>query len=105
MKVYIANVVHDSIVDGEGLRTTIFFQGCPHHCEGCHNPQTWDMNDVEPCDVFDVIREIDDVAGSTDGITFSGGEPFLQHEALTLLAWYAHNRGLSVWVYTGYTYE
>jgi anaerobic ribonucleoside-triphosphate reductase activating protein len=41
MKLRIAGTVNDSIVDGPGIRFTIFTQGCPHHCEGCHNQHTW----------------------------------------------------------------
>lgn len=97
-------LVTDSIVDGPGFRTSIFTQGCPHHCEGCHNPEShafdggtvWTLDDVEKKFSNNPLL---------DGVTFSGGEPFAQAAECAELARRAHARGLTVWSYSGYTYE
>lgn len=104
MEIKINGLVNDSIVDGTGLRMTIFTQGCFHHCPHCHNPQThnpkggtiWQTEDI-----IAVFRE----NPLLDGITLSGGEPFEQSEACAALAKAAHQSGLNVWTYTGYTWE
>ena len=99
----IANTVGDSIVDGPGMRYVVFVQGCPHHCPGCHNPQTHDPaggREVAPASLFPALDD-----PLLDGLTLSGGEPMEQPEPCTVLAREAKRRGLNVWVYTGYTYE
>lgn len=104
MKIRIADIVQDSIVDGRGVRMTIFTQGCPHHCVGCHNPHTHDPNggrEVEITEIFDQMRS----NPMLDGITFSGGEPFEQIEAIKHIAHEAHRLRLDVWCYTGWTWE
>lgn len=104
MKIRVAGIVNDSIVDGPGLRLTVFTQGCPHHCPGCHNPQSHAFDGGE-------LREIDDILEIArenfllDGITLSGGEPFAQAEACAEIARGAHEAGLNVWCYSGYTFE
>jgi len=100
----IANYVQDSIVDGTGLRFTLFTQGCPHHCEGCHNPQTHDPNggrEMSVDDIVDVILQ----NPLTDGVTFSGGEPFAQPEACAEIARRVREKGLNIWAYSGWTLE
>lgn len=105
MKIRLAAYLQpDSIVDGEGIRTVIWTQGCPHHCPGCHNPETWNMNDGALIDLKEVYEIIDSLEGQ-DGITFSGGDPFMQPEACSEIAKYAKKKGLSIWSYTGYTWE
>lgn len=94
----------DSIVDGEGIRTVIWFQGCPHHCPGCHNPETHDINDGKEFDIEEIKEKIDELEYQT-GITLSGGDPFMQPDAAAEIAKYAHEKGLNVWSYTGYLYE
>lgn len=103
MKIKIAEYVPESVVDGEGVRLAIFTQGCPHHCEGCQNPHTWDYNagTVMDTDDFDKLMANPLLAG----ITLSGGEPFLQQDACIRLAEMAHGRGLNVWCYSGYNFE
>ena len=100
----IAGIVDESIVDGRGIRMTVFVQGCPHHCPGCHNPQTWPFEGGKAIAVEEVFEQFrrDPLL---KGITFSGGEPFTQPEALTELARLVHSVGKDVTVYTGYTYE
>lgn len=104
MLIRIAGITEDSIVDGPGLRLTVFVQGCPHHCLGCHNPETWDPFGGRYMDTQEIIAKMDSNP-LLDGITLSGGEPFAQQEACTELAKAAHERGLNVWCYTGLTWE
>ncbi|MDD6278759.1 MAG: 4Fe-4S cluster-binding domain-containing protein, partial [Oscillospiraceae bacterium] len=73
----IAGIVQDSIVDGPGFRFTLFTQGCPHNCEGCHNPQTHDYGGGTEMSTAEIIKKLL-TNPLTDGITFSGGEPFEQ---------------------------
>ncbi|MBQ1808668.1 MAG: 4Fe-4S cluster-binding domain-containing protein, partial [Selenomonas sp.] len=104
MKMRIAGIVDDSIVDGDGLRLSVFTQGCPHHCVGCQNPDTHAASGGRDEDTENILARIVENPLLT-GITFSGGEPFLQPAPLTRLAKEAHKRGLDVWSYTGYTLE
>ena len=100
----IANVVSDSIVDGPGLRFTVFTQGCPHKCPGCHNPQTHDFSGGEELSTDEIIKKL--LSNPlTDGITFSGGEPFEQASDCAVIAAAARQHGLNVWCYSGYTFE
>lgn len=99
-----ADLQTDSVVDGEGIRTVIWTQGCPHNCLGCHNPNTHDFNDGEVVDVMEVLERIDELENQ-DGITFSGGDPMCQPRACAKIAEYAKSKGLNIWCYTGYTYE
>lgn len=106
MKLNIAGFETGSIVDGPGLRFALFVQGCPHHCEGCHNPETWEFGvgkDVS-------VREIADKIAADpliDGVTYSGGEPFEQAAALCELSDIirAERSDLNIMCYSGYTYE
>lgn len=100
----LASIVEDSIVDGPGIRVTVFCQGCPHRCEGCHNPQSHPFEGGTPKtaqEVFSVIK------GSplARGVTFSGGEPFAQAEAFAALAALLKADGYEVASYSGYTFE
>lgn len=100
----IAGTVNDSIVDGEGYRYTIFVQGCPHHCIGCHNPQTHDFSGGSDSDTENLFKEIK-ANPLLSGVTFSGGEPFCQPKPLAELAKKVKDYGLDVWVYSGYTLD
>lgn len=99
-----ADLQQDSIVDGEGIRTVIWTQGCPHNCLGCHNPITHDFEGGALVDIELIKDDIDKLDGQ-DGITFSGGDPFVQPLACSILAKHAKERGLNIWCYTGYTFE
>lgn len=103
-KIRLAGVIRESIVDGPGIRLTVFTQGCPHHCEGCHNPQTHDFDGGYISDTDNILKAIKQNP-MLQGVTFSGGEPFMQCLPLTELAKECHNLGLNVMVYTGYTFE
>ena len=100
----LSGIVQDSIVDGPGIRTTIFSQGCPHHCEGCHNPETWDFGCGTPMEE-ETIVEIVRSNPLCRGVTFSGGEPFAQSEGFAKLARLLKERGYEVASYSGYTFE
>lgn len=101
----VAGIEPESIVDGPGYRFVIFTQGCPHFCKGCHNPQTHSMKCSHYMSAQTIINEIKKDMNLLDGITLSGGEPFLHVNKLFPIAKWAHNEGLSVMVYTGYKYE
>lgn len=100
----IAGFVEESIVDGPGFRIVIFFQGCAHHCYGCHNPETWDFEGGKEAS-FDLIKKIIDDNPYADGITLSGGDPLYQIDASTEIAEYAKSKGLDVILYTGFLFE
>ncbi len=105
MKIRLAAYLQpDSIVDGEGIRTVIWTQGCPHNCFGCHNPMTHDYEGGALVDIEEVYDIIDGLENQ-DGITFSGGDPFVQPQACAEIAKYARSKGYNIWAYTGYTYE
>lgn len=102
----VASIVNDSIVDGPGLRLTVFVQGCDHRCPGCHNPQTHSHTggtEMSCEDIFDIVR------GNPllDGVTFSGGEPFDQAEELARLGCLIKEQlpHLNIITYTGYQFE
>jgi len=99
-----ADLQTDSIVDGQGIRTVIWTQGCSHNCPFCHNPGTHDFNGGDLVDIEDVLDRIECLEGQ-DGITLSGGDPMFQPAPCTLIAKKAHELGMNVWVYTGFTYE
>lgn len=104
MRISLSGVTGDSIVDGPGLRLTIFTQGCLHHCPGCHNPQTHAPEGGSWADTEDILAAAAENP-LLDGITLSGGDPFLQPVPCLALAEGAHKIGLNVWTYTGYTWE
>lgn len=105
MKVKLAaDLQTDSFVDGEGIRTVIWFQGCPHNCYGCHNPETHDINAGIEFDIEEIKGKLDNLEYQ-NGITLSGGDPFMQPEAAIEIAKHAHKLGLNVWSYTGFTFE
>lgn len=106
MKIRLAvpDIQKDSIVDGEGIRSVIWTQGCPHNCLGCHNPETHDLRGGFLVDINILFKEIDKLDGQ-DGVTFSGGDPMMQPVECAVLAKYCQDKGLNVWCYTGYLFE
>lgn len=99
-----ADIQMDSIVDGPGIRTVIWTQGCKHNCLGCHNKDTHSFTGGALVDVSYVISKLDELENQS-GITFSGGDPFYQPKECAYLAHHAHSLKLNVWCYTGFTYE
>ena len=100
----IAGLVHDSIVDGPGLRFVVFVQGCKLCCAGCHNQETWDPAGGFKMQVDGIIKNMRQNP-LTDGLTLTGGEPFLQAADCASLAAVAREMGFNVWVYTGNVFE
>ncbi|MDF3004583.1 MAG: anaerobic ribonucleoside-triphosphate reductase activating protein [Oscillospiraceae bacterium] len=100
----LAGVVRESIVDGPGIRLTVFVQGCPHHCPGCHNPDTHDSLGGYDCTLQKILDAFD-ADPLLRGVTLSGGEPFEQADGLLPLAQAICQRGKDVVAYSGYTFE
>ncbi len=104
MEIKIAGITKESIVDGKGIRYVVFTQGCPHACRGCHNPESWSFDggyEKSVDEIFDEFKK----NPLLKGVTFSGGEPFLQPKPLIKLAKLCHSVNKDVLVYSGYTYE
>lgn len=104
MRLKIAGIVNDSIVDGPGIRLTVFTQGCIHNCIGCHNVHTHSMEggyDIDTEEILEMVKK----NPLLDGVTLSGGEPFLQTEPLIHLSRDVKALGLNVIAYTGYVWE
>lgn len=100
----ICGIEPESIVDGPGFRYVVFVQGCPHHCPGCHNPQSHAFG----CGTKRTVEELVDEMRENpllSGVTLSGGEPFCQAEALCDLAQRVREMGKTVVAYSGYTLE
>ena len=102
--VRIAGITTESVVDGPGLRSTVFFQGCPHACEGCHNPETWNPDGGQEVTLRDLLTKLK-LNPLIAGVTFSGGEPFYQASVAAELGRLLQEQGFNLWVYTGYTWE
>lgn len=101
----VAGLVDDSFVDGDGIRFTIFEQGCTHNCKGCHNPETHKFVDKKLYTVDELFNKITENP-LLDGVTFSGGDPFFQaKENIELISKIKEKTDLTVWAYTGYTWE
>lgn len=103
-KLRISGCVNDSIVDGPGLRFTLFTQGCPHNCPGCHNPQTHDFKGGYNASIKKIFAQIK-ANPLLSGVTFSGGEPFMQAKTLVPLAKMIKEAGLELACYTGFVFE
>ena len=92
------------MADGPGLRTSIYSSGCPHHCRGCHNPQSWDIANgkwMSIDEILDIIK-----ADTISNVSFSGGDPFFQVEAFTELARRIKSETTkNIWCWTGFTIE
>lgn len=101
----LAGITSESFVDGPGVRFVIFTQGCPHQCPYCHNPESWAPNSGKEFAVREIIYLLEEHKDKKRGITFSGGEPFLQATELTEVALFVREMGWDVVTYTGYTYE
>lgn len=100
----LAGIVENSITDGPGIRFTVFCQGCPHHCPGCHNPDTWPFEGGSPFEPEDILAFVKKDP-LVKGVTFSGGEPFAQAAEFARLGRLLKENGYEVASYTGYTFE
>lgn len=99
----LASITAHSSVDGPGLRTVVWFQGCPHHCVGCHNPETQSVDKGYCVTMDELILKIESLHNKK--ITLSGGDPFLQALPLLELVERLESLGYNIWCYTGYTFE
>ncbi|MCL2816822.1 MAG: anaerobic ribonucleoside-triphosphate reductase activating protein [Clostridiales bacterium] len=104
MKIKLAGLVKESVVDGPGIRMAVFTQGCARACPGCHNPNTQDFAGGEWHDTGEIWRQFA-ANRHLRGLTISGGEPFAQAAACADLARMVKENGKDVVVYTGYTWE
>ncbi|MBR6692145.1 MAG: anaerobic ribonucleoside-triphosphate reductase activating protein [Bacteroidaceae bacterium] len=103
-KLSILDIVEDTTVDGPGFRTTVYCAGCPNRCQGCHNPQSWDINSGHEVDIEDILDVI--LADPFADVTFSGGDPMFQPEGFTELAKAVRRHSnKNIWCYTGYLFE
>lgn len=103
MSLRVIDIVGGTSVDGPGLRTSVYFAGCNHHCPGCHNPQSWDFDGGEAMSVLRIKEIIDDCDFN---VTFSGGDPLMQPvDEMVELARLLKADGRTIWCYTGYSYE
>lgn len=103
-KIRLAGMIYESLSNGPGLRRVLFSQGCRHNCKHCFNPHTHSFQGGELIDM-DVI--VEDIVNNPmlRGVTFSGGDPLEQAEKFSYIAKKVKDKGKSVWVYTGYTFE
>lgn len=104
LELRISGIVKESVVDGPGLRFVVFVQGCTQGCPGCHNPDTWDLKGGTIIAAEELLRQIN-ATKLIKGVTFSGGEPFLQAAPLAWLGREVKSKGMDVITYTGYTWE
>lgn len=98
----VLNIMEGTSVDGPGLRTSIYFAGCRHHCPGCHNPQSWPEDAGTPMSVDEITAVVE---ANGFNVTFSGGDPMLHAEKLLPLAMRLRSLGYNIWCYTGYRFE
>ena len=100
----ILEIVEDTTVDGPGFRTSVYSSGCPHRCPGCHNPQSWNIDNGHPVEIDEILKVILDDPFAD--VTFTGGDPMFQPQGFTELAvaikQHSHK---SIWCYTGYRFE
>ena len=100
----ILSIVEDTMVDGPGLRTSVYCAGCPNACPGCHNPHSWDIRSGHPMSTDDIMRVIE--ADPYANVTFSGGDPMFQPEGFTALAKAIRRRtAKTIWCFSGFTFE
>ena len=102
----IANITYPDVENGIGCRVTLWTQGCPHHCDGCHNPETWsfdgghEFTDDDKNELFDILSK-----GFIRGITFSGGDPLVWYKSIVKLMKEIKEKfpTKDIWIWTGYT--
>lgn len=102
MEIRILDIIRGTTVDGSGFRTSIYFAGCRHCCDGCHNPQSWDFDSGRPMTLEEIMEVVDE---EEFDVTLTGGDPLYHPEEVEALTALIKQRGYNVWVYTGFTYE
>ncbi|MGE5586859.1 MAG: anaerobic ribonucleoside-triphosphate reductase activating protein [Clostridia bacterium] len=104
LRLRLAGITRESVVDGPGIRAVVFAQGCPHRCKGCHNPETHDPSGGRTLALDEILEQMR-LTPIVRGITFSGGEPFAQAEGFALLGRRLKHMGFDIVTYTGYTWD
>ena len=100
----IIDIIEETTVDGPGFRTAIYAAGCPNHCPGCHNPETWDIRRGHWVSTEEILDKV--LADDFSNVTFSGGDPMFQPEGFAQLAKAIKERSQkNIWCYTGYDFE
>jgi anaerobic ribonucleoside-triphosphate reductase activating protein len=100
----ILEIVEDTTVDGPGFRTSVYSSGCPHHCPGCHNPQSWNIDNGHQVETEEILKVILDDPFAD--VTFSGGDPMFQPQGFTELAKAIKlQSSKNIWCYTGFLFE
>lgn len=100
--IYYMDIKYDTIVDGVNFRNTVYCAKCDRYCEGCHNPQSWNIKNGKPISINNLATLL---LENGNDITFSGGECSLQAKAFIKLAQILKEKGRNIWLYSGYTYE
>lgn len=105
-----AHITKDDMLNGEGLRVTLWVTGCPHHCDGCHNAWSWNPDEGKHFDHEAYLELINELKHDyIDGITFLGGEPLAPYnlDTVTSIAKTVREQfpKKTIWCYTGYQYE
>ena len=103
MLISVLKVIGNTAADGPGLRTSVYLAGCSHHCPGCHNPQSWNIENGTMMEVDDLVEEIESYGNKK--VTITGGDPFYQEVPLTYLLSKLYTKDYNIWVYTGYEFE
>ena len=104
MTIRLLDIIEETTADGPGFRTSIYCSGCYHKCPGCHNPESWDMDNGKIVEVDDILETV--LNDEFSNVTFSGGDPMFQAEAFTELAKKIKERSnKTIWCYTGFRYE
>lgn len=105
-----SNIIYNDTANGQGMRISFFVQGCPHHCEGCFNEESWNFNGGFKFtkEVLDEILYVfQSFKNGYDGITLLGGEPFANLDLINLIIDEFKTKfpGKTIWIYSGWTYE
>lgn len=98
----VMRIIRGTTVDGPGFRTSIYFAGCRHNCEGCHNPDSWNFDAGEPMTLNDIRKIIEE---EDFDVTLTGGDPLYHPEWVKAISEVVHSLNHTVWIYTGYTWE
>ena len=100
----VLDIIHDTMVDGPGFRTSIYCAGCPNACLGCHNPQSWDIKQGREMSTAQIMAEIE--SDPFANVTFSGGDPMFQAEGFCELAQAIKSQTQkTIWCFSGFTFE
>ena len=100
----VLDILEDTTVDGPGFRTTIYCAGCPNHCPGCHNPESWNQGNGQAMETEEILERV--LADEFANVTFSGGDPMYQAKGFTELAQAIKAKSnKNIWCYTGYLFE